>query len=134
MGKLLVSRVLPMQQLKTLEAEGSLAGLDGCADLLGGAVIGLHDGSFWAPCVITGLGLELYANAEELGEPAPMLLPLERPATLCALPEYVALAKPSGLRNEDAVRFVQEDHPGAELVLGLDKQTSGCIFVATTPE
>jgi hypothetical protein len=134
MQKLLTSRVLPMQQLRTLEAEGSIAGLDSCGDLLGGAVVGLRGGSFWAPCIITGLGLELYANAEELGEPAPLLLPRARPHTICAGPGYAVLAKPSGLRNEDALRFVQEDHPAAELVPSLDKQTSGCLLVASSRE
>lgn len=126
-------RLLPMKDLQNLSDEGALVGLQSCGDLLGGAVIGLHDGSFWAPCVITGKGVELYANSEELGEPAPVLLPPVRPPTLCEGPGFIALAKPSGLRTEDALRFVQGQHPEAELVSRLDKQTSGCLVIATNP-
>merc|ERR1712039_205595 len=101
MRALLSERLLPMERLQRLALDGILIGLSSCEDLLGGAVVGLHDGSFWAPCIITGLGLELYANAEELGEPAPVLVERVRPSTLCEGPGYIVLAKPSSMRTED---------------------------------
>merc|ERR1719161_1698533 len=100
-----------MQDLERLASEGTLVGLESCGSLLGGAVVGLHDGSFWAPCVITGSGLELYANANELGVPAPLLLPPPQLHLLCEGTGYVVLAKPPGLRTEDALRMVREAHP-----------------------
>lgn len=123
-----------MERLHELAAAGTLDGLDTCDGLLGGAVVGLRDGSFWAPCIITGVGLELYANAEELGEPAPVLLPQISPKTLSEGVGYIALDKPTGLRTEDALRHVREKHPAADLVSRLDKATSGCLVVATSIE
>lgn len=131
---LLAHRLLPMEELQLLADAGSLTGLDGCRGLLGGAVVGLLDGSFWAPCIITGRGVELYANSDELGEPVPVLLPSLRPAAIGSGPGYVAFSKPSGLRTEDVLRFMQESHAEAELVSRLDKQTSGCLVVASTRE
>eukprot|EP00928_Gymnodinium_smaydae_P065485 TRINITY_DN4861_c0_g2_i1.p1 TRINITY_DN4861_c0_g2~~TRINITY_DN4861_c0_g2_i1.p1 ORF type:complete len:855 (+),score=219.88 TRINITY_DN4861_c0_g2_i1:36-2600(+) len=131
MRTLLDQRLVPMAQLHELAAAGRLKGLDACEAKLGGAVAGLADGTFWAPCVITGLGLELYASSEELGAPAPTLLPRLAATRIAEGPGYVALAKPSGLRTEDALRCLQSSFPDAELVSRLDKQTSGCLLVPT---
>jgi len=132
MQALLARRLLPMKGLQRLADKGRLSGLETCGGLLGGVVVGLRDGSFWAPCIVTGLGLELYASAEELGEPAPVLLPPVRPNVLQRGPGYVVLSKPSGLRTEDALRFALDEHPEAELVSRLDKQTSGALLIPTS--
>ncbi|CAJ1374493.1 unnamed protein product [Effrenium voratum] len=129
MRSLLMTRVLPMKRLLSLAASGELQGLQGCEDKLGGAVVGTADGSFWVPCIITGTGLEVYASLEEIGDPLPKLLPPMRPEVVCQGPGYVVLNKPSGLRTEDALRFVQETSPSAELVSRLDKGTSGCLLI-----
>lgn len=132
MRTLLSTRLLPMATLQQLSVDGSLSGLDGCGALLGGCVVGLRDSSFWTPCIITGLGLELYGSAEELGEPKPMLAPKVQPSTLLAGAGFVALDKPAGLRTEDALRFLKERHPHSELVSRLDKGTSGCLVIGTS--
>lgn len=131
MYTLLARRLLPMVDLKQLSQDGHIDGLETCDDLLGGCLAGLRDGSFWAPCVITGLGLELYARAEELGEPKPVLAPPPRAPVLLEGPGFVALSKPPGLRTEDALKVLREGaYPHAELVSRLDKETSGCLLVA----
>mmetsp|Transcript_4360 Transcript_4360/g.16448 ORF Transcript_4360/g.16448 Transcript_4360/m.16448 type:complete len:444 (+) Transcript_4360:902-2233(+) len=133
MRTLLSTRLLPMASLQELSDRGALAGLEGCGGLLGGCVVGLHDGSFWTPCIVTGLGLELYGSAEELGDPRPALSPKICPTTLLEGSGFVTLDKPSGLRTEDALRFLQETHSQSELVSRLDRGTSGCLLVATGP-
>lgn len=109
-----------------------MKGLESCEEKLGGAVVGTMDGTFWVPCIITGSGLELYASLEEVGDPLPKLLPPLRPPVISATEEVMVLDKPSGLRTEDALRFVQQKHPGAELVSRLDKETSGCLLIPLT--
>ncbi|CAE7741860.1 nsun2 [Symbiodinium pilosum] len=141
MRQLLSARLLPMESLLRLAETGDVEGLESCEDKLGGAVVGTSDGSFWAPCIITGKGLELYASIEELGDPRPTLLPTKR---------FVVLDKPSGLRTEDALRFAKELSSAAQLVSRLDKdgclspkccaalprpapkETSGCLLIPLT--
>eukprot|EP00435_Cladocopium_sp_Y103_P037151 s29_g9.t2 len=132
MRKLLMKRLLPMQSLLTMGDGDELKGLESCEEKLGGAVVGTMDGSFWVPCIITGSGLELYASLEEVGDPLPKLLPPLRPPVISATEEVMVLDKPSGLRTEDALRFVQQKHPAAELVSRLDKETSGCLLIPLT--
>ena len=43
-----------MESLRSLATRGDLQGLDSCEEKLGGALVGALDGSFWAPCIITG--------------------------------------------------------------------------------
>ncbi|CAE6933506.1 nsun2 [Symbiodinium natans] len=129
MRQLLMTRLLPMDSLLTLAGSGDLEGLKSCEDQLGPAVVGAQDASFWAPCIITGKGLELYASVEELGDPRPTLRPSEVPTVLCRRPQYVILDKPSGLRTEDALRFAQDLGSDAQLVSRLDKETSGCLLI-----
>ena len=43
-----------MESLLRLAETGDVEGLESCEDKLGGAVVGTSDGSFWAPCIITG--------------------------------------------------------------------------------
>lgn len=134
MRTLLSIRLLPMARLQEMVASGDLLGLDSCGDLLGGCVAGLHDDAFWTPCIITGLGLELYGSADELGDPRPSLSPKLDPVLLAEGLGYAALAKPSGLRTEDALRWLRLRHSQSELVSRLDKGTSGCLLVATSPD
>eukprot|EP00439_Symbiodinium_sp_Y106_P083364 s720_g23.t1 len=133
MRQLLATRLLPMESLRSLATRGDLQGLDSCEEKLGGALVGALDGSFWAPCIITGKGLELYASTVELGDPNPTLLPTKMPEVLCQRPGYLILDKPSGLRTEDALRFAQElSSAAAQLVSRLDKETSGCLLIPST--
>eukprot|EP00434_Breviolum_minutum_P038328 symbB.v1.2.033994.t1/scaffold4309.1/size41561/5 len=132
MRKLLMKRLLPMQTLLSLGDE--LKGLESCEDKLGGAVVGTMDGSFWVPCIITGSGLELYASLEEVGDPLPKLLPPKELPVISETKDVIVLDKPCGLRTEDALRFVQQRHPSAELVSRLDKETSGCLLIPLTAE
>jgi len=131
--KLLAERILPMQELYALAASEHVVGVGSCAGLLGGVVAGLPDGSFWTPCVVTGQGLELFANAEELGVPTPKLLPPQKCTVLLDGHGYMVLQKPPGLRSEDALDEVRRNRaPHAELVSRLDRDTSGCLLVPTT--
>ncbi|CAE7936964.1 nsun2 [Symbiodinium necroappetens] len=132
MRQLLATRLLPMESLFLLAKKGDLEGLESCEEKLGGALVGALDGSFWAPCIITGKGLELYASTVELGDPKPTLLPTKMPEVLCQRPQYLILDKPSGLRTEDALRFAQLSSAAAQLVSRLDKETSGCLLVPLT--
>ncbi|CAK0849439.1 unnamed protein product [Prorocentrum cordatum] len=91
------------------------------------------DAGFWAPCVVTGLGLELFASAEELGSPAPGLLPPKGFGVLLEGPGFVGVDKPSGLRTEDVLDRLRRTHEGAELVSRLDRETSGCLLVPVAP-
>jgi 23S rRNA pseudouridine955/2504/2580 synthase len=131
--KLLAERILPMQELYALAASENVLGVGSCEGLLGGVVAGLPDGSFWMPCVVTGQGLELFASAEELGVPAPELLPPRKCSVLLEGHGYVVLQKPAGLRTEDALDELRRSRaPHAELVSRLDRDTSGCLLVPTT--
>jgi len=131
--KLLAERILPMQELYALADSEDVVGVGSCEGLLGGVVAGLPDGSFWTPCVVTGQGLELFANAEELGVPAPELLPPQQCSVLLEGHGYVVLQKPPGLRSEDALDELRRRRaPHAELVSRLDRDTSGCLLVPTT--
>jgi len=43
-----------MESLEVLATRGDLEGLKSCEEKLGAALVGALDGSFWAPCIITG--------------------------------------------------------------------------------
>jgi len=129
---LLARRLLPMAELQALAASGTVEGVESCGGLLGGVVAGLRGGDFWAPCVVTGQGLELFANAEELGSPAPELLPPQGFGVVLEGHGFLAVEKPSGLRTEDVLDELRKEHPAAELVSRLDRETSGCLLVPTT--
>eukprot|EP00929_Paragymnodinium_shiwhaense_P006778 TRINITY_DN110737_c0_g1_i1.p1 TRINITY_DN110737_c0_g1~~TRINITY_DN110737_c0_g1_i1.p1 ORF type:complete len:915 (-),score=192.49 TRINITY_DN110737_c0_g1_i1:235-2928(-) len=131
MSTLLVRRVIPMQELQRLASSGEVAGIESFEGLLGGGVVGLKDDNFWAPCVITGTGLELYANADELGSPKPELLPPLSYDVILKGAGYTAVSKPSGLRSEDVLFKLRKEHSDAELVSRLDQGTSGCMIVPT---
>merc|ERR1719393_1009467 len=120
-----------MQELHRLASTGEVGGIESFDELLGGGVVGLKEGTFWAPCVITGSGLELYANADELGSPKPELLPPLSFELITRGSGYVAVNKPSGLRSEDVLFNLKKEHGEAELVSRLDQGTSGCMIVPT---
>ena len=125
---LIAQRLLTMEDLARFAASGDVWSIESCESLLGG-VIAVAD-AWAAPCVVTGRGLELFASADEVGRQA--VLRPQIHFTTAVGSGYVVVNKPSGLRTEEVLKRLRDQHPCAELVSRLDKQTSGCLLVPTT--
>lgn len=127
------ARSVPRVQVEEMAQGGQLEGFHTLGGQLGGALLGLVDNDeFWVPVMVHGQGLDIYANAAELGLPPADDFQFARAAAVdvpvIARSEHaIAVNKPIGVTTETVLQGF-----GAMSVSRLDRLTSGVLVAALT--